>query len=143
MTTEIQLDLFDLTTTPLGAAARAASTDLPRVAQEIHGLVGDESLVRFINRWGGVHLDFPRHAENFATSKVVLDIADEIGIADATKIAAHFQGVRLHVPRCTAAVIAIRNRSIREKLDKGMPAHEIARLYKMTERHVWRIAKQL
>lgn len=140
---EIQLDLFNVSTTPLGVATQHAQPELPRLAQEIHDLVGPDGLVRIINRWGGTHMDFPALAKNFETSKIVIDLADEIGMGDAKRIAASFQGVRLHVPRCTAAILAVRDRDIRAKLDARIPAHVIARQYKMTERNVWLIAKKL
>lgn len=143
MSRELQLDLFNVGNTPMGEATEHAQPELPRIAQEIHKLVGPDGLVRLINRWGGVHLDFPARVENFDTSKIVLDLADEIGLGDAKKIAAHFQGVRLHVPRCTAAITAVRDRDIRAQLDRNTPAHVIARKYKMTERNVWLIAKKL
>lgn len=138
-----QLDLFDVAASPVGVGAARAEDHLPPVAREILALVGHESLVRLVNKWGGVHLDFPRYPSSFGRSTVVEQLADEIGQADAHRIANHFLGVRLHVPKCAKALRVITERKIRDELDKGTPAHELARRFDTTERTIWRIAKRL
>lgn len=136
-----QLDLFDMTTTPIGRGIADAESKLPKLALEIYGLVGLDSLTRVIARWGGTHMDFPAHQSNIERSVIVQQLADEIGWADAKKIAVHFQGVRFHVPQCAAAVRHIRNTQIRADLDAGISAAVVARKYKMSERNVWLVAK--
>jgi hypothetical protein len=138
-----QLDLFNMATTPVGVSVVDAESKLPELARQIHGLIGLDGLVRMVNRWGGIHLDFPAHEANFDTSKVVQQLADEIGQADALIIAHHFIGVRLHMPQCAAALRAVTAARVRADLDADVPAHVIARRYKMSERTVWRIAKRL
>lgn len=138
-----QLDLFDVGRSPVGRSVAAAEDDLPLVAKEILGLVSSESLVRLVNKWGGIHMDFPARVESFHTSKVVQELADEIGQADAWKVASYFQGVRLQVPKCAAAVRKLTERKIRDEMDRGIPVPEIARRFKLTERSIWRIAKRV
>jgi hypothetical protein len=136
-----QLDLFDVATTPMGRAATDATEHLPEVAKVIHGLVGPESMIRFIRKWGGTHIDFPKCADRFDTSEIVRRVADEIGIADAKLIATHYAGVRLWVPICKKALLAVRNRKIKADLDACIPARVIAQKWQMHERNVWFIAK--
>jgi hypothetical protein len=138
-----QLDLFDMATAPVGVSVTDASEKLPRLAREIYQLIGLDGLVRMVNKWGGVHIDFPAREENLDSSIVVQQLADEIGMGDARKIAQHFLGVRLHMPQCTAALKAVQDAQIRADLDANIPAHVIARRFKMSERSVWRIAKRL
>lgn len=137
-----QLDLFGVANTPVARSAEVAHEHLPETAQRIHDLVGLESMVRLVNKWGGCHLDFPRHRESFQTSMVVHAIADEIGLADALKLADLFQGSRLHVPTCKKALQKLVESEIKAELDKNTPAHVLARRFKLTERSIWRIAKR-
>jgi Mor family transcriptional regulator len=140
---ELQLDLFDLTTSPVGVSVVDAESKLPRIAREIYQMIGLDGLVVMVNRWGGVHMDFPTSESNFEKSKIVQELADEIGMGDAFKVARHFQGTRLHMPQCTAALIEVRNAQIRQDLDNDVPAHKIAKRFKMSERNIWRIAKRI
>lgn len=136
-----QLDMFDVTTTVVGQGVSQAETHLPPVAQEILKLIGADSLIRLVNVWGGIHIDFPRHARHISASKVVQQLGDEIGEANALRLASHFSGVRLHVPKCDKAARQVRDDEIRACMDKGEPAHSLARRFKLTERQIWNIAK--
>lgn len=138
-----QLDLFDVGRSPVGRSVAAAEDDLPPVAKEILALTSSEALVRIVNKWGGVHMDFPARAESFHTSKVVQELADEIGQADAWKVASYFQGVRLQVPKCAAAVRKLTERKIRDEMDRGVAVPDLARRFNLTERSIWRIAKRV
>jgi hypothetical protein len=137
-----QLDMFDATTTVVGQGVARAENHLPPVAQEILKLVGPEALIRLVNLYGGTHIDFPRHARHIRASKVVQHLGDEIGEANALRLASHFSGVRLHVPKCDKAARQVRDDEIRAGLDKGEPAHALARRFKLTERQIWAIAKK-
>lgn len=137
-----QLDLFGIANTPVARSAEVAHEHLPETAQRIHDLVGLEAMVRLVNKWGGCHLDFPRHRESFQTSMVVQAIADEIGQADAFKVAEMFQGTRLHMPKCQKALQKLVESEIKAALDKNTPAHVLARRFNLTERSIWRIAKR-
>lgn len=138
-----QLDLFDVGKSPVGRSVAAAQDDLPPVAKEILTIVGSDVLTRMVNRWGGVHIDFPGRMESFDTSKVVRDLADEIGQADALRLASYFQGVRLQVPKCAAALRKLTEREIQSEMDRGVPVPDLARRFKLTERSIWRIAKRV
>lgn len=137
-----QLDLFGVENTPVARSVRVAHEHLPEQAQQIHDLVGLESMVRLVNKWGGCHLDFPRYRESFSTSVVVHALADELGWADANKLAEMFQGSRLHVPKCQKALRKMTESQIKAEMDKGTPAHVLARKFNLTERSIWRIAKR-
>jgi len=137
-----QFDLFDVGTSAVGVCVTNAEDDLPRLAQEILALIGYEPMVRLVNKFGGVHIDMPRMAGNFAASAVLRAVADEIGDGAAHQLAHHFQGSRLHVPRCAKALRKVMERDIQAELDKGVAAHVLARRYQMTERSIWRIAKR-
>jgi len=139
---EQQLDLFDVTTSPVGRSVTEAEDCLPPIAREILNLVGHESLIRLVRAYGGTHIDFPRHCRFLSSSKVVEALGEEIGGADAMRLAGHFAGVRLWVPKCDDAVRLVRNREICAALDRGQPAHKLARQYKLTERQIWSIAKR-
>lgn len=137
-----QLDLFGVSNTPVARSATMAPEHLPESAQRIYDRVGIDAFVRFINRWGGCHLDFPIYRESFATSRVIHDLADEIGQAAAYQIAEMYQGSRLHVPRCKKALQKLMESEIKAALDKGVAAHILARRFNLTERSIWRIAKR-
>lgn len=137
-----QLDLFGVANTPVARSVEVAQEHLPETAQKIHDLVGLEAMVRLVNKWGGCHLDFPRHRESFQTSMIVQAVADEIGQADAFKVAEMFQGTRLHVPKCQKALQKLVEAQIKAELDKNTPAHVLARRFNLTERSIWRIAKR-
>lgn len=139
---EHQLDMFDATTTVVGQGVARAEDHLPPVAREVLHLVGSEALIRLVNAWGGTHIDFPRHARHIRASKVVQHLGEEIGDANALRLANHFSGVRLHVPKCDKAARQVRDDEIRAGLDKGVPAHTLARRFKLTERQIWSIAKK-
>jgi len=138
-----QLDLFDVVSTPVGRGATSAEDYLPPTAKKIQNLVGLEAMVRVINRWGGTHMDFPAHASSFHTSSVVAELAEEVGQADAFKIAEYWIGCRLSIPKCDRAMRKVMEREIHSALDKNVPAAELARRFKLTERTIWRIAKRL
>ena len=137
-----QLDLFGFASTPVARSAKVAGEHLPEIAQRIQSVIGLESMVRLINKWGGCHLDFPRYRESFQTSQVVQAVADEIGQADAFKVAEMFQGVRLHVPKCQKALQKLIEADVKAALDNDTPAHILARRYNLTERSIWRMAKR-
>lgn len=138
-----QLDLFNPITTAVGGGVTQAEDFLPPQAREILGLIGCEALVRLVNTRGGVHIDFPRHVRNFDKSKIVTELGDDIGEGAAKRLAEHFAGVRLHVPKCDRAVQRVRDEKIRQSLDAGESAAELARRHRLTERRIWDIAKQV
>jgi Mor family transcriptional regulator len=51
----------------------------------------------------------------------------------------HFQGEVLTVPKCQAAVLAVRNGAIRAAYDRGVTARELARRHDLTVRQVWNV----
>ena len=136
-----QLHLFDVTSQPAGRAVTQAADALPDLAIQIRNLVGEEALIRLVQRWGGTHLDWPSKSHNIEHSSVVLQVAEEVGMAAAKALAEYFIGVRLHVPQCKAALIQVRNRVIKQALDRREPVPTLARRYKLSERQIFNIAK--
>lgn len=137
-----QLDLFGVANTPVARSVNAAPEHLPKSAQKIHDRVGLDAFVRFINKWGGCHIDFPKYRESFATSRVIHELTDELGQAAAYQIAEMYMGARLHVPSCKKALQKLMEAEIKSELDKDVPAHVLARRFNLTERSIWRISKR-
>lgn len=138
-----QLDLFNPITTAVGGGVTQAEDFLPQQARQILGLIGCEALVRLVNAYGGVHIDFPKVYALFHESKAMAQLSDQIGEGSARRLAECYAGDRLCVPKCDRAVQRVRDEKIRQALDKGESVTVVARRYRLTERRIWDIAKQV
>jgi Mor family transcriptional regulator len=73
-------------------------------------------------------------------------LAEVIGVEAAKVLTEHHGGETLAIPRCTAAILEMRNRAIRQEFDELTRTHsanhaasELARKYHITDRWVYQV----
>ncbi|WP_255497675.1 Mor transcription activator family protein [Aquitalea sp. LB_tupeE] len=121
---------------------------LPEMAQLIASLIGLPRALKLIEAWGGT--TFPISKNQRRQGQIRYEaLAEVVGVDAADILTRHFGGEVLAIPRCAAALRAMRNQQIRDSFDtltRHHPAshavHQLARQYQITERQVWSILKK-
>ena len=112
--------------------------DLPPVAQELAHVVGLKTTIEFVELYGGRVVYFPKE---FSTEHPVLSVlVAKLGHDTAYLIWEVFQNDMPPIPRCTAALKAVRNEQIRAKRQAGKPVAELVVEFNLTSRRIHQIA---
>lgn len=97
------------TTTPSAPDNLASVRQLlPASAQAMAALIGDELTLRLIAVRGGCSLSVPQFADKGPGRKAAARLAGEVGEELAARLLYFYAGERLYVPRCAAALDALR-----------------------------------
>lgn len=120
---------------------------LPEIVQLIASLIGLPRALKLIEAWGGTTFPFSKNQRRQGQIRYEA-LAEVVGVDAADILTQHFGGEVLAIPRCSAALRAMRNQQIRDSFDtltRHHPAshvvHQLARQYQITERQVWSILK--
>lgn len=136
-------ELLDLTESELQA--------LPETVHELIALIGQEKALRLVSVFGGVTLLIPQGRRK--CGEALSDaIAAVIGAEALQKMRPYFLGCEpLYVPRCTAALSAVRDRHIRQEYDRmtmcedlsgNCAASLLAVRFRLSDRSVFKILKR-
>jgi hypothetical protein len=109
---------------------------LPPSLCELVDVIGLQAAQSLVSEYGGVRLTVP--------TKMPEDhpLAELLGIDAARKLSHHYAQERLDVPNAKAAIMAVRNKQMREDHADGMSARQLARRENLTERRVWEILSE-
>lgn len=118
---------------------------LPASAKLFIQLIGLPRTVQLIQAWGGT--TFPMSKNQRRLGQIRFEaLAEVIGVDAAKVLTQHFGGETLAIPRCSAAILEMRNRAIREEFDELTRTHsanhaasELARKYHITDRWVYQV----
>ncbi|MDR5803422.1 Mor transcription activator family protein [Caballeronia sp. LZ001] len=121
---------------------------LPDAVKTIIGLIGLPSTVRLVEALGGT--TFPVAMRKTRLGEVRYEmLAAIVGAQAADRLTACFGGSPLYIPNCTQALRELTHRKIRADFDALtqhtsaiQAATQLAREYRMSDRHVWRILKR-
>lgn len=112
--------------------------DLPASLKEMVDVIGLQATLKLVEARGGVRLYVPFEI------KPEHWISRLIGFEQAVKLARYYGGQDpFFIPRALDAVIAVRNREIRQKYSMGKTQAELAREYSLTERWVREIVNEV
>jgi hypothetical protein len=107
-------------------------TLLEPLLREMVGLVGLQSTMAIVYRWGGVRLWFPDEP------KPDSELVQRVGIEHARQLCARFGGDKPTIPKAYAALQAIRNAEIRANPD-GLSVPALALRHGLIERRIYQI----
>ncbi len=117
---------------------------LPASAQAMAALIGDELTLRLIAACGGCSLSVPLFADKGRGRKAAARLAGEVGEELAARLLYFYAGERLYIPRCAAALDALRaveiHRAVAAALQAGRgkvaTVAELARAHGLSDRAV-------
>jgi len=69
-------------------------------------------------------------------------IAELCGVSTAVTIMKMFGGCRIYIPNLSDSQLEMRDQSIREAFKQGVPARQLARQHRITERRVFQIVSK-
>lgn len=104
--------------------------------RELIDVTSVESALKLVETYGGTAIWVPKNP------KPEHALAQLLGLADFKKLCHYYGDTALEIDRCAGAIRALRNTKILED-SVTMTDRQIARKYKMTERHVRRIRSEL
>lgn len=121
----------------------------PEAVQFLINLIGEEGTFLLIQHYGGSTLRIPRGDTIVGRTKIDL-LAQKIGKQEAQNIVQTFGGTCIYIPNCKKLLTAKQHAKIikdRDKLAaKGISERQLvadlARRYKLSDRHIWRILKK-
>lgn len=121
----------------------------PEAVQFLINLIGEEGTFSLIQHYGGSTLRIPRGDTIVGRTKIDL-LAQKIGKQEIQNIVQTFGGTCIYIPNCKKLLIAKQHAKIiqdRDKLAaKGISERQLvsdlARRYKLSDRHIWRILKK-
>lgn len=106
---------------------------LPPSLKDLVDVIGLPAAQALVSEYGGVRLTVPlKMPEDH-------QLAELLGIEAARKLAHHYGLERLDIPNAKAAIMAVRNKQMRQDHADGVSARRLARRYRLTERRVWEI----
>lgn len=106
---------------------------LPQTVAEISEIVGIDATLRLVEAWGGVRLYVPQQMPEDHL------LVSTLGRDEAELLAEHYGGETILIPRCLAALRAVRNTHICNERDKGASIALLALRHHLTERQVYAI----
>lgn len=121
---------------------------LPESAQTMAALIGDEDTLRLIAVRGGCSIRVPEGRPGALGRKAVERLAEAVACEQlARRLMFFFAGETLYVPRCAAALDALRDHDIHRAFSAGRQdeqgrralVFELARTYGLSDRAVWAI----
>lgn len=136
-----QLDLFEPAHRVRARAMQQAASELPRLAQELMEVMGEEPAMQLINAMGGLYLCVPGWPLKRVSSRFEA-LEKIVGTEAARKFAERWGNVEIQVPKCAAAMRMLRNRDITRRYEAGEPVQDICRRYDVSERHFWKLVKK-
>lgn len=121
----------------------------PEAVQFLINLIGEEGTFSLIQHYGGSTLRIPRGDTIVGRTKIDL-LAQKIGKQEIQNIVQIFGGTCIYIPNCKKLLTAKQHAKIiqdRDKLAaKGISERQLvsdlARRYKLSDRHIWRILKK-
>lgn len=121
----------------------------PEAVQFLINLIGEEGTFSLIQHYGGSTLRIPRGDTIVGRTKIDL-LAQKIGKQEIQNIVQTFGGTCIYIPNCKKLLTAKQHAKIiqdRDKLAaKGISERQLvsdlARRYKLSDRHIWRILKK-
>lgn len=121
----------------------------PEAVQFLINLIGEEGTFSLIQHYGGSTLRIPRGDTIVGRTKIDL-LAQKIGKQEVQNIVQAFGGTCIYIPNCKKLLTAKQHAKIiqdRDKLAaKGISERQLvsdlARRYKLSDRHIWRILKK-
>ncbi|MAZ33403.1 MAG: hypothetical protein CMO06_09690 [Thalassospira sp.] len=106
---------------------------LPQTAAEISEIVGIDAALRLVDAWGGVRIYVPRQIPDDHL------LISTLGREEAELLAEHYGGETILIPRCLAALRAVRNARICRERSEGHGIAVLALRYRLTERQVYAV----
>lgn len=124
---------------------------LPPTVQRLAEVVGLPATLKLVAELGGTSWFFAQGVGRNGQARVAA-LAEIVGEEAAEKLARYaHERETLYIPKCDAALIAVRDAQIHQQFEQaareGVSANtvvaELARTYKLSDRHIWRILKRL
>lgn len=110
---------------------------LPESLQAIADLIGTPAALKIAERWGGTRLYIPEDpGEDHELAKL-------IGIEAARALGDEYAGERIEIPKADCWGRAVRDSLIREARTNGQSQASLALEYRLTERQVRNIERQI
>lgn len=121
----------------------------PEAIQLLASIIGEEGTFLLVQHYGGSTLRIPRGDTVVGKAKIER-LAQKIGKQEAQYIVQTFGGTCIYIPNCKRLLTAKQHAKIiqdRDKLAaKGISERQLvadlARRYKLSDRHIWRILKK-
>jgi hypothetical protein len=110
--------------------------DLPGGLQELCDLIGITHTLTLVEHYGGLPMKIPGHYDDTHPLNAL------IGHKAALAMVKKYPCATLYVPKADALLRVVRNIEIARRYDGGASAPQLAREYKMSERHIWNILKR-
>lgn len=105
------------------------------VAREMVALVGFTITLALCREFGGLKLWFARVLSDDS------ELVQRIGRAAADRLASKYGGGHIEVPLLRGVALLLRDSAIHSDLDAGAPLNELARRYRVSQRHLYRLLK--
>jgi len=121
---------------------------LPDSVQQIAVLIGLAHTLKLIEAFGGTTFPVSKNRRRMGQIRYEA-LAEVVGVDAADTLTHHYGGDMLAIPKCAQALRELRDRRLRADFDLltcnggAVPAvTQLARRYRLTERHVWRLLNQ-
>lgn len=123
---------------------------LPRLARDLVEVIGLNATLRFVEAYGGRTLDLAK-GKRIRGKAQIQTIAEKIGKLAADKMAVHLGGAPFFVPKCAAALRAMRDAKVHARFDEltgkaDLSARRaVAQMvdeFGVVDRTLWRILKR-
>lgn len=123
---------------------------LPASIRDMVGRIGLSSTLTVVERLGGITWRVAEgHGPEGAAKRAAL--ADWVGTDIEELLHRHYRNEELYIPRCHAALLALRNQHIHQRVEQGLRQGysacalviDLAREYRLSDRRVWEILKQV
>lgn len=129
----------------------SASALLPAAVQRIAEVVGLPATMKLVAAWGGTSWYFARGIGRHGQARVAA-LAEIVGEEAAGRLAFYMhERETVYIPKCDAALKHLRDteihrqfdQAVREGVSSNTVVAELARTYELSDRHVWRILKEV
>ena len=110
---------------------------MPESASELTKFIQINSVVKMINKFGGIRLCIPKIA------KPQHQLVELIGYEDFSKLCEIYSGEEIDIPKAVKLRQLIRNKNILACRAKGMSLSKLARYFDLTERGVSKIIRRM
>ncbi|MCY1220865.1 Mor transcription activator family protein [compost metagenome] len=123
---------------------------LPRQILEIADIVGLPTAMRLVDELGGTSWEFAQGANRNGMIKVAA-LGDILGEEAAELLTSRLGGDKIYIPQCSAALRRLRDLEIVRQFEQGVRegatantvVAELARAYKLSDRRIWDILKNV